>query len=161
MLYRNILVSVYHEERAVSEYFSQFLSWGTCCIGIFWLVCIMGNVLYRNILVSLYHGEHAVWKCPNQFVFVQNHSAEEIHADESDEEFRQLINAKRQRIDFPPARAENQWESLDSSLVLQLDKLIGKSTLEHMLSTFGDIVYQTCLYTFGVKQHQRNLRTKP
>ena len=91
---------------------------------------------------------------------VQNHSAEDIHAEDKDKEFRQLINAKRQRINFPPARAEDQWESLDSSLVLQLDKLIGKSTLEHKLSTFGDIVYQTCLNTFGVKQHQRNLRTK-
>ena len=30
---------------------------------------------------------------------VQNHSAEEIHAEESDEEFRQLINAKSQKID--------------------------------------------------------------
>ena len=30
----------------------------------------------------------------------------EIHANESDEEFRQLINAKRQRINFPPSRAE-------------------------------------------------------
>ena len=122
----------------------------------------MKHVLYRNILVSLYHGEHAVWKCLNQFVFVQNHSAEEIHADESDEEFQQLINAKRQRIDFPPARAENQWESLDSSLVLQLDKLIGKSTLEHMLSTFGDIVYQTCHILSGLNNinetSERNLR---
>ena len=91
---------------------------------------------------------------------VQNHSAEDIHAEDSDEEFRQLINAKLQRINLPPARAEDQWESLGSSLVLQLDKLIGKSTLEHMLSTFGDIVYQTFLNTFGVKQHQRDLRTK-
>ena len=45
---------------------------------------------------------------------VQNHSAEEIHAEESDEEFRQLINAKRQKINFPPASAKEQWEALDS-----------------------------------------------
>ena len=38
---------------------------------------------------------------------VQNHSAEEIHAEQSDEEFRQLINAKRQKINFPPASAKN------------------------------------------------------
>ena len=42
---------------------------------------------------------------------VQNHSAEEIHAEESDEEFRQLINAKRQKINFPPASAKEQWTS--------------------------------------------------
>ena len=38
----------------------------------------------------------------------QNHIAEEIHAQESDEEFRQLINAKRQKINFPPASAKEQ-----------------------------------------------------
>ena len=85
---------------------------------------------------------------------VQNHSAEE-----SDEPFRQLINAKCQRINFPTAKAEDQWESLDSRIVLQLEKLIGKSTLEHKLSTFGDIAYQTCLNTFGIEQHQT--RAKP
>ena len=37
---------------------------------------------------------------------VQNHSAEEIHAEESDEEFGQLINAKRQKINFPSASAK-------------------------------------------------------
>ena len=84
---------------------------------------------------------------------VQNHSAEE-----SDEEFRQLINAKRHRINFPPAREEDQWEFLDSRIVRQLDKLIRKSTFEHKLSTFGAIVYQICLNAFGVKQHQA--RTK-
>ena len=42
---------------------------------------------------------------------------------------------------------------------MQMDKLIGKSTLEHKLTTFGGIIYQTCLNTFGAKQHQA--RTKP
>ena len=74
---------------------------------------------------------------------------------ESDEEFRQLINAKRQKINFPPASAKEQWEALDSKIVLQLDKLIGKSTLEHKLTTFGDIIYQTCL-----KQHQAKREPK-
>ena len=91
---------------------------------------------------------------------VQNHSAEEIHAEESDEELRQLINAKRQKINFPPASAKEQWEALDSKIVLQLDKLIGKSSLEHKLTTFGDIIYQTCLNTFGAKQHQATREPK-
>ena len=91
---------------------------------------------------------------------VQNHSAEEIHAEESDEEFQQLINAKRQKINFPPASAKEQWEVLDSKIVLQLDKLIGKSTLEHKLTTFGDIIYQTCINTFGAKQHQAKREPK-
>ena len=73
---------------------------------------------------------------------VQNHSAEEIHAEESDEEFRQLINVKRQKINFPPASAKEQWEALDSKITLQLDKLVGKSTLEHKL------------YYLGAKHHQ-------
>ncbi|GFO03424.1 reverse transcriptase [Plakobranchus ocellatus] len=46
------------------------------------------------------------------------------------------------------------WEELDSKIVLKLDELIGKSTLEHKLTTFGDIVYQTSLPTFGTKQHK-------
>ena len=59
---------------------------------------------------------------------VQNYSAEEIHAEKSGEKFRHVINAKRQRNNFPPASAKEQWEALDSKIVLQLDKLIGKST---------------------------------
>ncbi|GFO20051.1 reverse transcriptase [Plakobranchus ocellatus] len=42
----------------------------------------------------------------------------------------------------------------DSKIVLKIDSLLGKSTLEHKLATFGDIVYQTCLDTFGTKQHK-------
>ena len=74
---------------------------------------------------------------------VQNHSAEEIHLKESDKEFRQLINAKRQ-INFPPANAKEKWEALDSKIVLQLDKLNRNSTLEQKLTTLPDIMYQTC-----------------
>ena len=48
-------------------------------------------------------------KTPENQSQVQNHSAEE-----SDEEFRQLIKAKRQRINFPPASAKEQWEALDN-----------------------------------------------
>ena len=91
---------------------------------------------------------------------VQNHSAEEIQAEESNEEFRQLINTKRQKINFPLASAKEQWEALDSKIILQRDKLIGKSTLEHKLTTFGDIIYQTCINTFGAKQHQAKREPK-
>ncbi|GFS06189.1 reverse transcriptase [Elysia marginata] len=52
------------------------------------------------------------------------------------------------------ATAVEQWEDLDSKIVLKLDSLIGDSTLEHKLATFGDIVYQTSLETFGAKQLQ-------
>ena len=72
---------------------------------------------------------------------VQNDSAEEIHAEESDEEFRQVINAKGKKINFPTCKRKEQWEALDSKIVLQLDKLIGKSTLEHKRTTFGDNIY--------------------
>ena len=75
-----------------------------------------------------------------------------INAEKSD--------AKRQKINFPPASAKEQWEALDSKIVLQLDKLIGKSTLEHKLTTFGDIIYQICLNTFGAKQHQAKREPK-
>ena len=66
---------------------------------------------------------------------VQN-SADEIHAEESDEEFRQLINAKRQKINFPPASAKEQWEALDSKIILQLDKFI-----DHREEHFGAQTY--------------------
>ncbi|GFR96248.1 polyprotein [Elysia marginata] len=84
----------------------------------------------------------------------QNHNAKEIQAERQDEELRQLINAKRQRVNFPAATAEKQWEDLDSKIVLKLDSLIGDNTLEHNLATFGDIVYQTILETFRAKQYQ-------
>ncbi|GFN80458.1 reverse transcriptase [Plakobranchus ocellatus] len=47
---------------------------------------------------------------------VENHSAEEIHASDPDEEFRRLFNAKSQKIQFPPASAVEQWEELDSNI---------------------------------------------
>ena len=58
---------------------------------------------------------------------VQNHSFEEIHAEDSDEEFRKLINAKRQKINFPPASAKEQWESLDSKIVLNWTSSSGRA----------------------------------
>ena len=91
---------------------------------------------------------------------VQNHSAEEIHAEESDEESRQVINAKGQKINFPTSKRKEQWEALDSKIVLQLDKLIGKRTLEHKLITFADYIYLTCLNIFGAKQHQATREPK-
>ena len=78
---------------------------------------------------------------------VQNHNAEQIHEEESDEDFRQLINAKRQGINFPPARTEDRWEATDSKVLIQLDKH------SQLLSTFHNIVYQTCLNTFGAKEY--------
>ncbi|GFO06503.1 reverse transcriptase [Plakobranchus ocellatus] len=39
-------------------------------------------------------------------------------------------------------------------IVLKIGSLLGKSPLEHKLATFGDIIYQTCLDTFGLKQRQ-------
>ncbi|GFS24346.1 reverse transcriptase [Elysia marginata] len=84
----------------------------------------------------------------------QNHNAKEIQAEDQDDELQHLINAQRQRINFPVATAVEQWEDLDSKIVLKLDSLIGDSTLEHELITFGDIVYQTSLETFGPKQYQ-------
>ncbi|GFO16642.1 reverse transcriptase [Plakobranchus ocellatus] len=57
-------------------------------------------------------------------------------------------------ISFPPASSGKQCEDLDSKIVLKIDSLREKSTLEHKLATFGDIVYKTCLDTFGAKQHQ-------
>ena len=56
--------------------------------------------------------------------------------------------------------AKEQWVGLDSKIILQLDKLIGKSTFRHKLTTFGDIIYQTCLNTFGAKQHQAKREPK-
>ncbi|GFN87087.1 reverse transcriptase [Plakobranchus ocellatus] len=85
---------------------------------------------------------------------VQYHSAEEIQAENQDDVARHPSSDKRHKINFPPASSGKQWEDLDSKIVLKIDSLLGKSTLEHKLATFGDIVYQTCLDTFGAKQHQ-------
>ncbi|GFO44524.1 polyprotein [Plakobranchus ocellatus] len=85
---------------------------------------------------------------------VQNNSAKEIQAENRDDVLRHPSSDKRQKINFPPASSGKQWEDLDSKIVLKIDSLLGKSTLENKLATFGDIVYQTCLDTFGAKQHQ-------
>ena len=92
-------------------------------------------------------------KTPENQSQVQNHSAEEINVEDSDEKFGQLINAKLQKINFSPPSAKEQSEALDSKIVLQLDKFIGKSTSKHKLTTFGNIIYQTCRNTLGAKQH--------
>ncbi|GFN83884.1 reverse transcriptase [Plakobranchus ocellatus] len=39
---------------------------------------------------------------------IQNHSAEEIHASDPDEELWQLLNANSQKIQFPPASTVRQ-----------------------------------------------------
>ncbi|GFO07855.1 reverse transcriptase [Plakobranchus ocellatus] len=85
---------------------------------------------------------------------VQNHSAKEIQAENRDDVPRHPSSDRRHKINFPPASSGKQWEDLDRKIVLKIDSLLGKSTLEHKLATFGDIVYQTCLDTFGAKQHQ-------
>ena len=81
-----------------------------------------------------------------------NHSAKDIHADGSGADFAQALNAKRGKLNLPPAGAKEQWEKLDEELVLKLNALIGKSTLEHKLDMYGDIIYSICRDTFGVKQ---------
>ena len=58
------------------------------------------------------------------------------------------------KINFPPSSAKEQWEALYSTIILYLDKLIGRSTLEQKFTTFGDIIYQTCVNNCGAKQHQ-------
>ncbi|GFO23739.1 reverse transcriptase [Plakobranchus ocellatus] len=85
---------------------------------------------------------------------VQNHSAKKIQAENRDDILRHCSSDKRQKINFPLASSGKQWEDLDSILVLKIESLLGKSILEHKLATFGDIVYQTCLDTFGAKQIQ-------
>ncbi|GFN80460.1 reverse transcriptase [Plakobranchus ocellatus] len=85
---------------------------------------------------------------------VQNHSAKEIQAENRDDVPRHPSSDERHKINFPPASSGKQWEDLDSKIVLKIESLLGKSTLEHKLATFGDIVYQTCLDTFGAKQTQ-------
>ena len=41
-----------------------------------------------------------------------------------------------------------------------MDKLIGKSTLDHKFTTFGDIIYHTCVNNFGAKKHQAKREPK-
>ncbi|GFN77585.1 reverse transcriptase [Plakobranchus ocellatus] len=82
---------------------------------------------------------------------VQNHSAKEIQAENRDDVLRHPSSDKRHKINFPPASSGKQWKDLDSEIVLKIDSLLGKSALEHKFATFGDIVYQTCLDTFGAK----------
>ncbi|GFO24433.1 reverse transcriptase [Plakobranchus ocellatus] len=85
---------------------------------------------------------------------MNNERANEIQAENRDDVLIHPRRDKRHKINFPPASSGKQWEDLESNIVLKIDSLLGKSTLEHKLATFGDIVYQTCLDTFGWKQHQ-------
>lgn len=70
-----------------------------------------------------------------------NHSAVNIHAYISDEEFVKALDAKCERLNLPTANTKDEWEKLDIQLVAKLDTLIGKSTLEHELAIHGDIAY--------------------
>ncbi|GFO35898.1 reverse transcriptase [Plakobranchus ocellatus] len=85
---------------------------------------------------------------------VQKHSAKEIQAENRGDVLRHPSSDKHQMINFPPASSGKKWEDLVSKIVLNLDSLLGKSILDHKLATFVDIFYQTCLETFGAKQHQ-------
>ena len=65
-----------------------------------------------------------------------NHSATDIHALTSDEDFMQALDAKRERLSLPSANAKDEWEKLDEQTVAKLNALIEKSTLEHKLATY-------------------------
>ena len=45
-----------------------------------------------------------------------NHSATDIHALTSDEDFMQALDAKRERLSLPSANAKDEWEKLDEQL---------------------------------------------
>ena len=64
----------------------------------------------------------------------------------------QALDAKREKLSLPPANTKDLWKELDNQSVAKLDALLGKSTLEHKLSTYGDIVYATCRDICGVKE---------
>ena len=81
-----------------------------------------------------------------------NHSAADIHALTSDEDFVQALEARREKLNLPSANAKDQWERLDEQIVAKLDALLKKSTLEHKLASYGDIVYSTCRDIFGVEK---------
>ena len=107
------------------------------------------------------------WACLNDSTIQQHRTAQADHTTvlgkstlrngTKDSDSLSLQNVRKSI--FSPAIAEDQWEALDSRIILQLDKHIGNGRLEHKRSTFVDIVYQTCLNTFGVEQHQA--RSKP
>ena len=66
-----------------------------------------------------------------------NHSAKDIHAVGSDEEFAQALDAMRQKLNLRRSNATDDWDELDHKIVQRLDALIGKSTLEQKLATYG------------------------
>ena len=80
-----------------------------------------------------------------------NHSAKDIHAVGSDEDFAQSLDAKRPKLNLPRASETDEWEKLDDKIVERLEALIGKATLDQKLATYGDIVYTTCREAHGVK----------
>ena len=82
----------------------------------------------------------------------KNHSATDIQALTEDDELVQALEAKREKLSLPPANAKDLWEELDIRIVAKLNTLIGKSSLENKLSTYGDIVYATCRDICGVKK---------
>ena len=81
-----------------------------------------------------------------------NHSATDFHALTSEEEVMQTLDAKREKLSLPSADAKEEWEKLDEQIVAKLDAMLGKSTLEHKLATYGDIVYSTCRDAHGVQK---------
>ena len=69
----------------------------------------------------------------------------------SDEDFAQTLDARRQKLNLPRTCETGEWEKLDGKILERLNALIGKSTLEHKLATYRDIVYTTCREAFGLK----------
>ena len=82
----------------------------------------------------------------------ENHSATDIHALTSDDEFVQALDDKREKLSLPPENAKKLWEELDQQIVAKLDTLLGESTLEHKLATYGDVVYATCRDIHGTQK---------
>ena len=77
------------------------------------------------------------------------HSAEEIRADGPQDGSTQ---PKRPRIKFPAANEKDTWKELDKTLVGALKARLAKSTFQHRLSKFGDVLYEICSQEFGVRE---------
>ncbi|GFR75124.1 reverse transcriptase [Elysia marginata] len=87
--------------------------------------------------------------------WVQNHSAEEIQAEDQNEAL--LINVERQRTNFPAPAVEKQWEDLDSKIVQNLSLIVGNTTLEQNLSLL--VKSSTKLVSTPLETSQRSTRS--
>ena len=129
----------------MAEYLPPNEEWKSS--GLKWIVRI-----FRRINISALPRQVRRWKTKARFkntVLMKS----TLWSQTKDSDSLRTLNARRS---IPHPSSKEQLEALASKIVVQLDKLIGQSILEHKSTAFSDNIYQIYLYNIKPEKNREN-----